>query len=73
MLDHKLKIPSKPVLIGVLILGSVGGGPFAVILLLKAVAGNHEVIAESNEVVSVGSECFFYALLLYLKLMAVVL
>lgn len=73
MLDHELKIPSKPILVGVLILSSVGGGPFAIILLLQAIAGNHEVIAESNEVVSIGSECFFYTLLLYFELMAVVL
>lgn len=73
MLDHELKIASEPVLVGVLVLAAVGGGPFAVTFLLQAVAGDHEVVAEGDEVVAVGSEGLFYALLPYFELVAVVL
>lgn len=73
MLDHELKIPGKPVLAAGLIARCVGGGPLAVIFLLQAVAGDHEVVAEGDEVVAVGSEGLLRALLLHLELMAAVL
>lgn len=73
MLDHELKITGKPILAAVLIARRVGGGPLAIIFLLKAITGDHEVVAEGDEVVSVGSEGLLCALLLHLELMAALL
>lgn len=73
MLDHELKITSEPALIRVFILSGVRSGPFAVIFLLQAVTRDHEIIAECDEIVAIGGECLFAALLLHLELVAIVL
>ena len=49
VLYHELEVPSKPAVIPISTV-IVGGGPFAVIFLLEAVAGDHEVAAETYQV-----------------------